>query len=478
MSPSPDIIDADDLAIVDGNLTWANSNKSGQVKLEQLLFVLEPSGHRRQHLVCCLVEQPTNADSPYQLVVLRTHNVPSQVSRQRFIPGIPHHLSRADGNNVDIIVSTKSGMKMGLKFWETVLQPLLGLFYEEKEQNNEDDYHLLVTQDANSIPQFARDLWAIESNESHRPGTSKTVILLSGDGGIVDLLNGGDSDLPATSSVTLAVLPLGTGNALFHSIHKPLYSGSEVSPLVLSLRTLFQGKKAKLPVFRATFSPGSRIVTFTNKNEDGSSSTTKGEQHLEKEEKSVSSLNGAVVASYGFHATLIYESDTPEYRLHGDKRFGMVAKELLTESHAYAAKAEIRRPGSSTLEPIPRDTHAYLLTTPLSNLERTFTISPSSRPLDSRLRLVHFGPIGGERTMDVMMKAYDEGKHIGLKWDDGQEVGYDEIDEVRIDMLEEDERWRKVCIDGTSVEIPRGGHMTINKLERGPFRILAHPEIV
>jgi diacylglycerol kinase family enzyme len=274
----------------------------------------------------------------------------------------------------------------------------------------------------------------------------------------------------------MAVLPLGTGNALFHSMHKPLYSDIGPTPLVHGLRTLFQGAPADLPVFRASFSPGSRIVTFADKR--NTSSQTDGEANFSKEETSVSHLNGAIVASYGFHASIVYESDTPEHRVHGDKRFGMVAAELLKESHPYAAQVSIRRPGSSSFEAIPRDTHAYVLATLVSNLERTFTISPDSKPLQGHLRLVHFGPIGGERTMGVMMKAYDAGKHIDMEWEDGEKVGYDQVDEVRVIIQEDAERWRKVCIDGTIVEIPKGGQMSVSMLERGPLRILADCQVL
>ncbi len=84
------------------------------------------------------------------------------------------------------------------------------------------------------------------------------------------------------------------------------------SSLVLGLRTLFRGTAAPLPTFRATFSPGSRLVSYDSPSDPAA----------------VDHLLGAIVASYGFHAQLVWESDTPEYRRHGDKRFGMVAQEL------------------------------------------------------------------------------------------------------------------------------------------------------
>jgi diacylglycerol kinase family enzyme len=357
-----------------------------------------------------------------------------------------------------------------------VLQPLWNSVDKLPSEVN-----VLITQDEHSVRNFAQSLASSASN------SKRTVVLLSGDGGIVDLINGGPHDAQRQQPL-LAVLPLGTGNALFNSLHKPLWISKDgtiedISTIILGLRTLFNGVSANLPLFHASFPPGSRIVKFkpaTNKEQETSAedNSAAAALHLAKEEIQVSHLYGAVVASYGFHSSIVYESDTPEYRVHGDKRFGMVAQELLRESHPYIAQVDVRHPSSSEWETIPSNEHNYVLITPLSNLERTFTISPASKPLDGKLRLVHFGNIGGERTMDVMMKAYDAGKHVGLKWDDGHEVRYEEVEEVRVTILEEDERWHKVCIDGTTVDIPKGGQLSVRREEKSGFQILVDSRVL
>ena len=79
--------------------------------------------------------------------------------------------------------------------------------------------------------------------------------------------------------------------------------------------------------------------------------------------------------------------------------------------------------------------------------------------------------------MEVMMKAYDNGRHVGTEWSDGERVGYDEVDEVKVVVLEHDERWRKVCIDGTIVEIPKDGSMSIKMLGQGLFKVLANSRL-
>ncbi|KAM5348156.1 hypothetical protein ACJ41O_007980 [Fusarium nematophilum] len=481
-SLSKGIVTVSELSIAGGNLTWIRAGASEQAPRDELLLVLGAANRgsppASDFFLVFLKEESENRDSTFRLSVLGTTEIPDEL-HQHVINGVPPYLRHGNTNEVDIIVSTKSGLGLAPRVWQDVLQPLWDFIASHegraasdlKDGATKSHYRVTVTESAETIRDFAKNLWAPAS----RWLKSRTVVLLSGDGGVVDLLNGTDGEKSAEKPPMMALLPLGTGNALFHSTHKPLYSHpGGPSPLVHGLRTLFQGVSCDLPVFRASFSPGSRIVTFADKSSGSSASA-----EVQRKETFVSHLQGAVVASYGFHASIVYESDTPEHRVHGDKRFRMVAEELLRESHPYAAKVSIRRRGSSaTFEDIPRDTHAYVLTTPLSNLERKFTISPASKPLEGQLRLVHFGPIGGERTMNVMMKAYEEGSHIGMQWPDGERVGYDEVDEVRVKILEDDERWRKVCIDGTTVEVPKGGEMSIKMFDYSLAQVLVNPTVL
>ncbi|PTB45511.1 uncharacterized protein TrAFT101_000954 [Trichoderma asperellum] len=472
-----------DVSVLDGVISWKDSssknNNTNQVKSQNVIFVLDrsqaSSGDKAGYIISALVEDSEKSpEERFQLLLLATDSVPDELLQKFRIGGLPVYLKPVEGKqDVDVIVSTKSGVGLSQQFWQTVLQPLWSSVDELSSEVN-----VLITQDEHSVRNFAQSLGSSTSK-------SRTVVLLSGDGGVVDLINGGSHDAPH-QQLLLAVLPLGTGNALFSSLHKPLWIAEDgkiedISSLVLGLRTLFNGVSANLPLFHASFPPGSRIVKFkpaTKEQETSSDDSAATALHLAKEEIQVSHLYGAVVASYGFHSSLIYESDTPEYRVHGDKRFGMVAQELLRESHAYNAQVDIRHPSSSEWETIPGNEHTYVLITPLSNMERTFTISPASKPLDGKLRLVQFGNIGGERTMDAMMKAYDGGKHVGLKWDDGHEVRYEEVDELRVTILEEDERWHKVCIDGTIVDIPKGGQLSVRKEEESGFQILVDTRVL
>jgi hypothetical protein len=89
--------------------------------------------------------------------------------------------------------------------------------------------------------------------------------------------------------------------------------------------------------------------------------------------------------------------------------------------------------------------------------------------------------VDGEKTMDVMKAAYSEGAHVGMKWmgEDGKEegVGYDEVAEIRVIVKEEDARWRKVCVDGTIVEVPKDGWMKVGRAKER-FDVVVDPSVV
>ncbi|KAK7748608.1 hypothetical protein SLS53_000628 [Cytospora paraplurivora] len=426
----------------------------GNIKLEEIVLIAEVSDGGG-YLILTLSQGEQDGEEPFRLSSFLARSLPQELLDHYLLKRAPTALKTGPETSLDVIISVRSGTGHGQpqKFYDAVLQPLLKILGV-----GQGSYGIVFTRDANTVREYARERWGHQGHA--KPGeTSKkeTVILLSGDGGVVDLLNG--STEPSTSATlpTIALIPLGTGNALFHSLHKPHYARADPpapSHLVLALQALLQGRPAALPTFQASFSDGSHLV------EESSGSSA-----------AITQLTGAIVASYGFHSQLVWESDTPAYRKHGAKRFGMVAQELVKEGHAYSATVETGR--SSRLSTTRFN---YILATLVSNLEKAFTISPHSKPLDGQLRLVHFGDVSGEKTMEIMMAAYNNGSHVGLKWttEDGEEqgVGYEAVDEIKVTTLEEDARWRKVCIDGTIVEIPQGGSMTVKKSLQPKLQVL------
>ncbi|TQV96159.1 hypothetical protein V2A60_003401 [Cordyceps javanica] len=488
---SPDLLHAevltfdDDAGTVTASSLTADVPASPPLKVDQLVAVLQASPSAESVLIGLIEHTGAAAEDgapPYRLVAIQTcADMPSQLALVPRVAQLPMHLAHG---TVDYVLSTKAGAGRAVPFWETVLHPLLGFAAQALTQATEPN-RVVVTESDDSVREYAR------GGQHAADGQPRTTVLLSGDGGVVDLLNSSAPPPPpaegegeaAAPPPTIVLIPLGTGNALFNSLHKPLFTGP--SELVLALRTLLRGVAAPLPTFKASFPPGSRTVKYMSRDHPTSGAGTPGEvaaaeAQLCRQETDVGALYGSIVASYGFHASIVYESDTPAYRAHGAARFGMVAQELLKTSHHYAAHVAVRRPGRDGrgLEPIPRGAHAYVLGTLVSNLERTFTISPASRPLDGQLRLVHFAPLGPERTMEAMMKAYDGGKHVESRWDDGQRVYYDDIDELTIRIEDDEERWRKVCIDGTIVDIPKGGTVHVQREEKSRFNIAVDSHVV
>lgn len=501
-----------------GNLVWASSSPGGDIedaigplREEEIVFALR----RREgdgYLVYSLAEpqqpgeaaaQPGEAAAaqpkagaagpPFRLSALLAPTLPEGLLAKHLLTRVPDHLVCDAGHRLHVVVSTGSGTCQARDFHDAVLRPLLaalGLVAGSEDADaarREGGYELTITQSPQTVRDLARRLWGSESG----PPVARTIVLLSGDGGVVDLLNGSSSSSSgeptrAGPQPSIALLPLGTGNALFHSLHKPLYAaagdGGGPSPYVLGLRTLLAGAAAPLPTFRASFSPGSRLVTYSEEEGRPAQDQEQDQAALENQrrDKPVDHLVGAIVASYGFHASLVWESDTPEHRRHGAARFGMAARELLATNHAYRAVVEVRPPagvgGSGGVRRLGRESYGYVLGAMVSNLERTFTISPASAPLGGQLRLVHFGDVGADGMMDIMQSAYDGGSHVGISWvtKDGVEdgVGYDEVEGFKVTVEEDDPRWRKVCVDGVIVELAPGGWMAVEKIPESRFDVV------
>lgn len=432
-------------------ITWpvqagGSTGNENSINVGDIILLAEVVGGG--YLIIILSEGEPGAEKPFRLLSFSAPQLPQDLLDRYLLGALPDFLEGGISSSLNIIVSTRSGTGLSQDFYATVLQPFLGILGLEGEEAGgaaEASYKTIPTKDANTVKDFAQSRW---KSGSHSTDKKETAILLSGDGGIVDLLNGITAPPNEASLPTIALIPLGTGNALFHSLHKPHYEAPHPpSPLVLSLRALLRGRASALPTFQATFSGGSRLVSG------------------DSDAGPVAELTGAIVASYGFHSQLVWESDTPAYRQHGAKRFGMVAEELLKESHGY--RAVVETPAGQVGGAGAGGLLNYALVTMLSNMEKTFTISPHGKPLDGVLRLVHFQGVDGPRTMEIMMAAYDGGKHVDLK-----DVGYEVVEEVKVTTLEEDARWRKVCIDGTIVEIPKDGSMTVSKTAKPTIQVL------
>ncbi|KAH8732438.1 ATP-NAD kinase-like domain-containing protein [Phaeosphaeriaceae sp. PMI808] len=337
-----------------------------------------------------------------------------------------------------IILSTGSGHQKADSFFDNVLEKILATL-------GLDNFQKHITQSETTIQELTRDIFFPKANQ----GTPLLIILASGDGGIVDLVNSllATPSSPSYIAPQLILLPLGTANALYHSINAP-------SQNTWGLSALRSTTSKPLPIFTSTFSPGARLLV----------DEARREETLPTNEAGTSVLHGAVVCSWGMHASLVADSDTSAYRKHGIDRFKMAAQEALypadgTLPHAYRATVSVLKKGEWVA--LPSESHLYVLATLVGRLEAAFCISPESRALDGSMYLVYFGPMDGNDAMRIMGLAYQDGKHV-----EDEKVRYEAIDGLRIEFAEEDGRWRRVCVDGKIVRVEAGGWVEVRKESR------------
>jgi diacylglycerol kinase family enzyme len=371
--------------------------------------------------------------------------LPTQLVDMFAVKQVPGHL-RLKGKDgkvaLYVVISTMSGTQQATTLYEKVLKPLL-------EELGVKGYEVHKTESEHTIAQLMKSTIIPRAKE----GWEQTVILLSGDGGPSDVINAMLSQELKTGTVmpTLALLPMGTGNALAHS------SGLTKDD-TFGLRSLCRGRGKKVPCFRVTMSKGAKYVVDEGR---GRKEITEGGGKAE--------IYGAIVFSWGLHASLVAASDTAEYRKHGVERFKMAAQELLapkdgSESHRYRGRVSVRRSGTGgfrEFEPMERREHMYILATMVSNLEEHFCISPETKPLDGQMRLVSFGVMDAGELMKVVELAYQGGKHV-----EDKAIRYEAIEGLRIDFEEEEGKWRQVCIDGKIVAVEKGGWAEVRKDDR------------
>lgn len=340
-----------------------------------------------------------------------------------------------------IIISVGSGHQKAAVFYDECVGSLLSTLYP----NDYPKFHVHTTESATSILELANNNFFAKANA----GTTLRVIVLSGDGGIVDLINGLSSHPTSPSYVApqIILLPLGTANALYHSINAETHN-------TWGLAALASRQSRPLPIFTASFSSDARLLV----------DEARSMEELPVEAlSSRPTLYGAVVCSWGMHASLVADSDTAEYRKFGVERFKMAAKEALYPAdgslpHAYKAKVSVLK--GETWRPLEDEEHMYTLATMVSNLEQPFCISPQSKPLDGSIHLVHFGPRSGDEAMRLMGLAYQGGKHI-----EDPAVRYEAIDGLRIEFQgrEQESRWRRICVDGKIVMVEKDGWVELRK---------------
>ncbi|KAJ5454240.1 uncharacterized protein N7458_005196 [Penicillium daleae] len=446
---SDQTIDGCSVDVAASSLSWVSPTGSDrQVDFKDIVGVVRNSDSSPGYRVLYLKSIPSeeeNNESIIRLSKLDIVSLPAGLSP--FLVDLPGHLRREEP--VQVVISTRSGTGTAKAVFQDIVEPFLQYLGLE--------YRVYETQSAQTILELSRSHFL----KNACAGIPQTILLLSGDGGLVDLV---DVFYKSTKTLQVApdigLIPCGTGNAMASSI------GLRSGP-ASGLRALLRGQPSSVPAFAASFSPGSQLVV------------DEGREHapidLQSDGSSLT-IYGAVVASWGLHAALVADSDTAEYRKFGSERFKMAAKELLhpadgTSPHRFQGQISLttvdQRTGEQSQQILKENEHMYVLATLVPRLEKDFLISPDTEPLGGQMRFLRFGPLSGDEAMRLMILAYQGGQHVH-----DELVTYQEVERVRIDFREDLERWRRVCIDGKIVAVDQGGWMELSKEPRHLLNII------
>ncbi|KAI9894855.1 MAG: hypothetical protein M1814_000075 [Vezdaea aestivalis] len=461
------------------------------IDVSDLITIIPPSttssGDQARYTI--LSASPT---TPPRLQESRVASLPkslvSSLSTWTLPTPLPPHLS-----NLTVVISPASGTRVAPETFTLLIEPLLKILSIPISLNQ---VHALTS--ATSLASLTRTNIIPRARTENR----SSILLLSGDGGVADILNpgaglddegeidtdydggGDDGDTPeGYVPPVLALVPCGTANALFHS----LQSAPE-NPFAAAMRVLLFGKATTLPTFTVTFPPGSRVVEPLSP-EDSSVDALKepappgkGTEFPVKLGVPISSLRGAVVFSWALHAALVSDSDTPEFRRLGSKRFGLAAQRNLEPvPKVYRGEVELviedERTGDDNYDGAKRmeigsEGLVYLTVPMVGRLEKGFVLAPKSTPADGRLWAVWLpGKWSGEEIMRVMGGAYDGGGHVGM-----DKVGFESVKGLR--LRSEAGGWTdgRICVDGRIVVIPKeGGEVSVRKnlgQTKGAFKVL------
>ncbi len=446
----------------DEEITYKSSNsipeQTHSIHIKDVIGLSKPiSGDFETERILYTVEKTAEHGNQYEyLRCIRMKNFPEHLLKSLDLVNESDAIEdRLIDASVHVLVSTGSGDGTAKRLYNNLIESLLS----HLQSRLSFEWDVVMTESASTISEYARRQITHRANN----GKKQMMLLLSGDGGISDIINilAIEDQSPVYRNPALALLPIGTANALAHSL-------GITKDNTYGLSAWFRGRANPLPMFSVEFSAGSRLIT-----NEGTS-----EQYLPQDSKGSLMLYGCVVCSWGLHASLVADSDTKEYRKLGSARFAKAANELLHPQdgkgpHQYKGKLSLLKAndsGETFWNVLQHNEHAYVLATMVSKLERTFTISPASKPFEEKLRLVHIKPKSGEDIMNIMQLAYDNGKHV-----QDPDVTYEEVEGLRIefDDREPEARWRRVCVDGKIVLVEENGWIEVRKSSKSVVDVVS-----
>ena len=328
-------------------------------------------------------------------------------TQESILPNLPTYLTE----KVIVIDSIYSGTGRTKEkdIYDHILSPLF--------QQLEILYELFKTNSSTSIVEYAQNI-QVDSN------ANVTVIFISGDSSINEFVNALQPE--KSGKISIFPIPGGTGNSLALSLN--------ITNPIDSIIRLLQGKQLPLYLYDVDFSQGSYYLTHDEKRDQVQST----------------GLKFLVVLSWGFHASLVADSDTLELRKHGLERFQIAAFQNLNREQKYEGDLYINEVGEQIRGPF-----AYWLVVSSLRFEPKFEISPKGDILKDELYLVAFNTKDNDKDyiMDIMKQVYDNGKHIT-----NPDVIYKKLGpEDRITLKVKNSKpliQRRFCVDGRIVALP------------------------
>lgn len=178
-----------DFTYKDGALKW----DSTEIRDEDVITVLNTLGGTAEYTIFSL--EPEKAaepeeksegkedgegqkKSPFKLRTTNATILPQGFLDKFQFQGLPAYLQ--DAKDVHVLISTLSGTGLAVAFFDEILHPLLrAISFEDAK------YTVIKTKSAESVKEFTRFNLTDGANE----GKEQVVMILSGDGGIVDTIN-------------------------------------------------------------------------------------------------------------------------------------------------------------------------------------------------------------------------------------------------------------------------------------------------
>lgn len=157
--------------------------ESVEIKDEDVITVTSIRLSKQRYTILSLVPSlPADQETkprPFELQTTKAKSLPEEFLKKHQFQGLPSHLGPS--SHLPILISTVSGTGLAQRFFDEILHPVL-----EAIGLSEPQYEVIQTKSVESIKEFAKSSLLRAANE----GRSQTVVLLSGDGGVVDIING------------------------------------------------------------------------------------------------------------------------------------------------------------------------------------------------------------------------------------------------------------------------------------------------